>query len=164
MKVICRIYRGQLFSERELRLEDLAPFATHFYQHRPRMIKYRNANVTLLIFTSLRFRLMGSGESHWQVLNDFLHSLPCGEELKVKKEDLVLSGMTVTHQLSRKNINLRSLNEDFRVELELFPAAQWLHGRGKEHINVFHTGSVVITGVTSIDKAEQLIAQLEQML
>jgi TATA-box binding protein (TBP) (component of TFIID and TFIIIB) len=134
------------------------------------MIKYRSEQVTLLIFTSFRFRLMGGGGNHVRVLRKFIASLPWRDEVnnKVTEENLRLSNMTVTHQLPYDNINLQLLakrdSRHFRVELEIFPAAHWLHGSGGEHVNIFHTGRVVITGVPSINKAEHLLRELQSQL
>ncbi len=82
MKVVSCIYVGQLtcsttpYELDHLTLEDLAPHAHTFYQHKPRMIKYRHDGITVLIFTSLGVRLMGSGETLEEVLRLFLDSLP----------------------------------------------------------------------------------------
>ena len=145
MKVVCQIYRGQLSAD--CTLEQLEPFATNFYSHRPRMIRFRLNGITLLIFTSFRFRLMGRGDQHLAVLHSFLKKLPW----QLKVSNLHLSTSTVVHDLGH-SVNLYSLESDhFFVELEIFPAAIFRHG-GKEHINVFHTGRLVITGVQNFDK------------
>jgi hypothetical protein len=154
MLITCRILRGQLQSEQTL--EEFAPFAHSFYQHRPKMVKYRKDGITLLIFTNLKFRLMGGGCSHIVVLEEFLRNLPW----KVDFGSLRLSTMTATHQLDGF-VNLHKLNrKKFMVEQEIFPAAKWLHG-GREHFNIFHTGRVVITGIKDINKVEyDLLPQL----
>ena len=154
MRVVCRIYRGRLEGRDGLTLEELAPYAHHFYQHRPRMIKYRESGVSLLVFTSMQFRLMGGGENHLRVLQKFLQRLPWHGAVQAR--NVLLSTMTVTHQLEQTSINLHRLGQQspqhFVVELELFPAAAWINrGGGREHVNVFHTGCVVITGVQSIN-------------
>ena len=76
MTVECCIFHGRLiFSDDVLiRLEDLEKFSTKFYNHRPRMIKYRNQGITILIFTSFKFRAMGKGNHHMQILQEFLQS------------------------------------------------------------------------------------------
>ena len=137
-------------------LEDLAPYAHTFYQHKPRMIKYRHEGITILIFTSLRVRLMGGGETHAAVLRLFLDSLPW--PIAVVGTELRLSNMTVTHHLPFC-LNLHKLishHKHFSTELEIFPAAKFLHG-GREHVNVFHTGRIVITGVRDINNVENHI-------
>ncbi len=75
--------------------------------------------------------------------------------------------MTITHQFPvQQPINLHTLPRDhFRVELELFPAAQWINRTGgRENINVFHTGCVIITGVISTNKAEYLLTLVQNAL
>lgn len=152
MKVVCRVMSGQLLllGADKIVLEQLAPYAQRFYQHKPRMIKYRSEGVTLLVFTSLRFRLMGGGENHMRVLHEFLQRLPWN----LFVSDINVSTMTVTHHLGMR-VNLHKLDaRHFSSELELFPASVWLHGIGRENVNIFHTGRIVITGVRSINKVE----------
>ena len=87
------------------------------------MIKVRKEGVTLLIFTSMKFRLLGKGDQHVQILHEFLQSLPwesCISEVNTH--------MTVSHQLATTNINLHKLDyRDFSVEMELCPAAKLRH-------------------------------------
>ena len=141
------ILRGELKSL--CSLEDLIPFGTHFYDHRPRMIKFTRHGITLLVFTSLRFRLMGKGEHHKSVLAEFLNSIPW----KIEAKNLKLSTMTLTHGIPYQ-INLHKLyRQPFSLDSEQFPAARWIH-EGRENFNVFHSGCIVITGVTDINKTE----------
>ena len=42
----------------------------------------------------------------------------------------------------------------FHAEWELFPAVKWLGAGSGVHVNIFHTGKVVATGVKSIYDAE----------
>lgn len=151
MKVVCQNVSGQLYSEK--RLEDFVPYAERFYSHRPRMVKFHHRDgITLLIFTSLRFRLMGKGENHMKVLHEILKRLPWS----VTYGSIHLNSMTVTHQLPHP-VNLYRLNRDhFRVEHEIFPAAEWIHD-SNEHFNVFHSGCVVITGVKCLHKTETIL-------
>ena len=76
MKVECIMHHGTLSFPETVCLEDLVPYASKFYNHRPRMIKVRKEGVTLLIFTSMKFRLLGKGDQHVQILHEFLRSLP----------------------------------------------------------------------------------------
>lgn len=157
MQVVCRIFRGQFelsLSIQQLRLEDFYPFATTVYRHRPSMIRYRSRNITLLLFTNFKFRLMGKGEAHIEVLREFLAQLPWGSDMKIR--NLRLSTMTLTHCLPM-SVNTHKLcqnHDKFRAEWELFPAVQWLGAGGGVHVNIFHTGKVVATGVKSINEAE----------
>jgi TATA-box binding protein (TBP) (component of TFIID and TFIIIB) len=117
------------------------------------MIKYHQHGVTLLIFTSLRFRLMGKGEAHMQLLEDFLLRLPW----TIRVATRIQVNMTVTHQLEQcVNLHKLSHNNRFSTELELFPAAKFIHN-GSEHVNVFHTGRLVITGVRDINKIQNVL-------
>jgi TATA-box binding protein (TBP) (component of TFIID and TFIIIB) len=156
MKIVCKILHGQLIAPHGeiISLENLSPFAHVFYQHKPRMLKYHQNEITLLIFTSLRFRLMGKGDAHMQVVEDFLHLLPWNMCVSTR----IQVNMTVTHKLEQ-NVNLHKLlhnNNRFSAELELFPAAKFIHN-GSEHVNIFHTGRIVITGVRDINKIQNIL-------
>ena len=155
MKVVCKILHGQLLPNHGeiITLEKLSHFTHVFYQHRPRMLKYNKNGVTLLIFTSLRFRLLGKGEAHLQLLEDFLLHLPW----TIRVATQIQVNMTVTHQLEKcVNLHRLSHNNRFSTELELFPAAKFIH-TGREHVNVFHTGRIVITGVRDINKSQNIL-------
>jgi TATA-box binding protein (TBP) (component of TFIID and TFIIIB) len=161
MQVVCRIFQGQFIPGSEssghvIRLEDFFPFATTVYNHKPYMVKYRQQGITLLIFNNLKFRIMGQGEAPLSVLNEFMDRLPPAWKDELKVENLKLSTMTVVHTLPTP-INPHKLCRDFtkfHAEWELFPAVKWLGAGGGVHVNIFHTGKVVATGVKSIYNAE----------
>ena len=157
MKTVCCIYHGSLtFPNNSTRLEDLIPFGTQFYNHRPRMIRYKKDDITLLIFTSFKFRLMGKGENHLIILHEFMSKLPW----KCHAKSNMTLNMTITHQLLSTHINLHKLNRHyFQVEMELFPAAKLIHC-GREHVNIFHNGHIVITGARNMENAQYLINQV----
>lgn len=153
MIVVCTNYHGLLsFPHKNVQLSDLISFGHKFYSHRPKMVKYQNDGITLLIFTSLRFRLMGKGDFHKRVLETFLQSLPWISQISA-----MTSSMTITHQLPLDHINLHKLDKNyFQLEMELFPAAKLLHS-GREHVNVFHTGKIIIIGVRDMRRVSHLI-------
>ena len=157
MKAVCCIYHGSLtFTNDNTKLEDLIPFATQFYNHRPRMISYKKDDITLPIFTSFKFRLMGKGGHHHLILHDFLAKIPWKCHINSK----MTMNMTITHQLLSTHINLHKLNRHyFQVEMELFPAAKLIHN-GREHVNVFHNGHIIITGVRNLENVQSLINQV----
>jgi hypothetical protein len=158
MFVTCRIYRGEL--KTNVTLNELVPYATTFYAKRPRMIRFRQEGVSHQIFNNFKFRLMGGGDKHRHVLYTFLERLPFNVDVV---GDLQLSTMTVTHRYThQQGFNLlRLLRSHFRVELGLFPTAKWLHPYGRENVNLFYTGSLVITGVKSEVRAWFLIHHSE---
>src|ERR1700743_648037 len=106
MKIVCQIYRGQLTGE--CSLDQLAPYATNFYSYRPRMLRFRRNGITLLIFTSLRFRLMGGGDQHITVLREFLKRVPW----QLKASSLQMSAFTVVHSLDQ-TINIHKLDPTY---------------------------------------------------
>ena len=73
--------------------------------------------------------------------------------------------MVVSVQL-KKEVYLRKITQsDSNVfyETELFPAAL-LNMWHPAHVAVFHNGQVVITGVKSMDKANEIVTLLSQYL
>ena len=117
------------------------------------MIKYHKNGVTLLLFTTFKFRLMGPGQEHRQILKEFLTQLPW-----IASVGEMTVNMTVSHQLpDGVHVNLWKLEEEaFQKEMELFPAAKLIH-EGREHVNVFHSGHIVITGVRDLNRVEPLL-------
>lgn len=160
MIVSCSNYHGALtFPYENVQFKDLIKFGDRFYSHRPHMIKYQKDGITLLIFTSLKFRLMGKGCCHIQVLKNFLHSLPWYSQIGP-----LTNSMTIVHQLPIQHINLYNLNKKyFQVELELFPAAKLLHS-GREHVNIFHTGKIIMVGVRNVNNVTPLIELLMDVI
>jgi TATA-box binding protein (TBP) (component of TFIID and TFIIIB) len=161
MRIVCSVYCGQLGGVEHITLKDLATYAHVHYQHKPVMVKFRSRNVTLLIFTNFKFRLMGGGDAHMETLQDFLQPLPWNFVVT----RISLTNTTAVHQLPY-HINLHKLrnNDRFSVDMELFPAAKFRHN-GREHVNVFHTGQVVITGVGCINKVKnKLLPDLQSHL
>jgi hypothetical protein len=147
MSVVNRIVRGELNPVPNITIEALIPYMSKYYCHKPKMVKYHCRGVTLLIFTSFKFRLMGGGWSHEQILQEFLQQLP----FKINVLNLRLSTMTLVHDL-KQTINLHKLCPPyFSYEPELFPAAKLIHS-GRENVNVFHSGKVVVTGMKDINK------------
>ena len=70
------------------------------------------------------------------------------------------TNITISHHLSNTNINLHKLDRrHFQVEMELFPAAKLIHA-GREHVNVFHNGNIVITGVCDLSCVDYLLHQV----
>jgi len=158
--VRCTNVHGKLsILQKNIQLEDLKPFTSKFYNHRPRMLKYNKDGISILIFTSLCFRIMGKGEKHEQVMQEFIRSLPWSCHVSILSKS-----MTMTYQLPIYHINLHNLNRDyFQVELELFPAAKLLHSQ-KSHVNIFHSGKVVLLGMRSVEHALRLIANVMECI
>jgi len=73
------VYKGQLpvskFINTETTWLNLCEFADKVYNHRPRMLLYRSQNITLIIFSSLKFRTMGTSSdetAHSFIVQEFL--------------------------------------------------------------------------------------------
>ena len=152
---MCTNYHGRSLIPPNLQLKDLEPFATQYYNHRPTMIKYYHDGVTLLIFTSFKFRLMGAGNQHLFVLSKFLEMLP----VKIEIGEYHVT-YTVSYQLPIKHVNLHKLSpEYFHYEPELFPSA-YLRHEGREHVNIFASGKTLMTGIRDLARVNVLIQQI----
>ncbi len=116
------------------------------YMHKPFMLKYSLKGVTILIFNSFKVRIMGKSNSHSEIFHEIIARVP---NLDIV-EDLKLMCHSVISKLPYNSINLHALGSaNFNVNIELFPAAQFKH-EGKESVNLFSTGKIVIMGVKSL--------------
>ena len=116
-------------------IKELYPKHTE-YTHKPRMLKFKDGENTIIIFKSLKGRIMGPSNE----LN-----------LKFPIENVELSTMTITHEF---NFFIDLENTNFIYLPELFAAG---YQRFPEYCNIFHNGKLIILGVKSIDRANQLI-------
>ena len=124
------------------------------------MICYKSHGICILIFTTLSVRIMGAGGKHLHVFNKLISLIP---NIQITQQPRLMT-YTVCHQLTHRNIVLRGLDTTrFDVTLELFPAATFRHD-GKEHINIFASGKLVITGVRDLDCIATLIEKIEHAL
>ena len=75
-----------------------------------------------------------------------------------------MKNMVVSVKLAKKYPlhNLPS-NKDITYDCELFPAAliQRWH---PAHVSLFHTGSAIITGIQSLEQANQIIVDVDKYL
>jgi TATA-box binding protein (TBP) (component of TFIID and TFIIIB) len=120
------------------------------------MLRIRLDNITILVFNNLKLRLMGRGNGHRLVFNEFLSNIP---KVKVLSA-LQLMSFTGTYQFPHI-INIQNLDPTyFYVDLETFPAAVLRHD-GQENINVFLSGKIVITGLKQTSNFFHLIDKLQ---
>ena len=154
MSIICKNIHGIFHGI--IQLNELEPFVTRIYKGRPTMLKYSQNGITLLIFTSLKFRLMGKSD-HLFVLDDFISKISA--KFQVSYEILSIS-YSARVQLSIAHINLYKLNrEHFYHEPELFPCASLRH-ECKENVNVFSSGVCIVNGLVDLKRIDVLTAKL----
>ena len=130
------------------------------HAHRPFMICCKLQGVCILIFTSLYVRIIGAGDKHLHVFNKLISHIP---DVQIIQQPRLMT-YTLTHQLTHTNIVLRALDTNyFDVTFELFPAVKFRHD-GKEHINIFASGKLVITGARDLDRISTLIDKIQSCL
>jgi TATA-box binding protein (TBP) (component of TFIID and TFIIIB) len=139
------VYRSRVQNKVDLREFCKKHKNAVLYERQPQMVKIKSKNITLIVFESGKFRLMGPqtvGEAYRLAKKYFDKFGP-----------LEWQTSTVVLDLKRR-INLAKLYEHERVgtnkfiyyESELFPALT-LNRFGSCHVNVFASGKVVITGI-----------------
>lgn len=168
--VVCVNYRGDIL-QRSINkninnvcmLERLRDYFLHLkpienvnlYKNRPQMLKIKiEPGITLLIFKSLKFRLMVSKRKTDRIIDTKLLDRNLPRQFWV--ENFELQSQTIVFQLPFNSVNLYKLSSNFFCfEPELFPAARLIFKsnennqkteRYKECVNVFASGKVVITG------------------
>ena len=151
MFVVNKVIRFKISSY--LDYKDLYKFATKIYVGRPTMIKIKINGNTVIIFRNMKGRIMGSSEN----MNETLSSLP------FDVEDVKIQTLTFTDSISQ-TINLWKLNLPFFYEGEIFPAAAYIKFQDGAHINIFHTGKLVLTGVKSEDEATKIFENVKKLL
>lgn len=132
--------------------DDLKKYATKVYHGRPSMLLFKFSNNTVLVFKKLNGRIMGNPHKIYDVLNALPFSI----------SNLTVQTCTFTHNLESE-INLNKLNHAFKYEGELFPAA-YLRLQNGAHVNLFHTGKVVITGAKTEKDAVDIINYIKQII
>jgi len=121
------------------------------YQGKPSMLRIKEYGATLLLFSSGTVRLMGKN-NHDKLLQKILSILPNTKQVS----PLQLMSHTIVHKINY-SINLHLLNPyKFFSNQELFPSSIYIH-KSSEHVNIFASGKIVITGVKSINNVKQLL-------
>ncbi len=132
------------------------------YSWRPRMVLVRYKSSTILIFSSGKFRIMGSPTHHREALRQFLSR---NNTLKLVSPVRIQSH-TVYFKLGRDvNFTNYANNPHFAREPEIFtPSLQFINNIGAEHVNIFAKGKVIITGAKSIQRSIDIIRELLKQL
>ena len=116
-------------------IKEIYPIHKEYY-HKPSMLKIKVGDNTVILFKSLKGRIMGK---------------PNNIELKFPIENQFVTNMTVVHNfnvyIDLEKTNFIYLPEIFAAGFKRFP----------EYCNLFHNGKLVILGVKTVTRAEQLI-------
>lgn len=149
MKLVNKVIRFTVNDK--IPFEILTKYATKVYKGRPTMILFKNFDNTVIIFKSLKGRIMGNPNKMKETLDNLPFDIA----------NVHVQTCTYTHDFNHE-INLQKLNNSFHYEAELFPAAySTIFGA---HVNIFHTGKIVVIGVKSHEIAEKIIASVEKMI
>lgn len=159
MKLVNRVYRGEISAVDFLDIEKRCiahHFLLRYYSHRPTMLKISlKPKGTLLIFTTGKFRVMG--------MIDPNAVSQCLEQVTGQPQTFLLQTDTVT-LLSRpiKYTILKRHCPYLTYEPELFPA---IHIRKwpDVHVNLFHSGQVVILGRQALLRAREVQQWLDSL-
>jgi hypothetical protein len=138
-------------------IAELEPFLPNciMYNKKPVMLKFRFEEcITILIFTSQKIRLMGKPPNHFKAIQYILRTIPQAKLI----QPLKLMSHSVRFKLPF-TVDLKLLNQkQYEYYFELFPAA------GKKmkriHMNIFHSGTLILTGVQKLYHAKRMITNL----
>lgn len=161
-------------------LKDLFLFADKVYNHRrPTMALFKRSGSTIMVFTSMKCRIMGfpttitaaNNQTTTNLLDQLidsqksiLTSWSLEKAIRLNVENFTLTTTTMTHKLP-KQINFYHHEECLHFDLEIFCGAKFLFdGSSSSHVNVFSSGQVVITGVKSQHEFDKIVHLLYEKL
>ena len=125
--------------------------ADKIYSGRPTMSVIKIQRNTIIIFKNLRGRIMGNPDD----IDSSLLLLP------FKITNIAIQTLTYTHTLPHE-INLLKLSHPFHYEGELFPSGYIKFHNC--HVNIFHTGNLVLTEIRSHLHAIKIINTIESLI
>lgn len=116
---------------------------------RPNMMVYKANGNTLLVFQSGKARLLGKVDNQADVLK------------KIQFRNITVSTMTIIYDF-KQNFDLGTLPPQIQWDPELFNAA--FYKFKKIHLNIFHTGKIVILGAKKTEEAAMALNSLINIL
>ena len=150
-------------------LDDFFKFADKKFQHRPTMALFKRNGQSILLFTSLKCRCMGF-PSNASKTNDTLEEI-----IKKQHETLadfarefvcLLSNLTfVTSTMTYKlpfQVNYYKNIHCLQFDLEIFCASKFINNHSSIHINIFHNGIVIATGIKSQNQMIEIIRKINK--
>ena len=168
LTVVMSVYRGELPEQPNFTdlKEKCKRENIYFKEHtsRPRMVciklNYMNNKMTLIMFHSTRFRLMGPFRSKaiaYLAVNDFLRIQPISLKLQTQTCRFRINALQ-PHDEQR----FLTHDKECRWLPELFTAIEFLRW-SPIHVNLFFTGSVIILGKEAYEKAPEIRKYLEDL-
>lgn len=130
---------------------ELTKLAHKVYKGKPAMVVFKTSKNTILVFRSLKGRIMGEPGASSESL----------AKMPFNVINLEIQTLTYTHKLAHE-INLLKLSHPFHYEGELFPAGYYKDAG--IHVNIFHTGNIVLTGVKTETQAKRTILLIETLI
>ena len=137
-------------------------FGGKLYRGRPEMLILRMSNGrNVQLFRGGTIQILGrlSQQQAEAMRREVLHRL----QLR-SSTPLVIANIVINAQLTLKKLSLRNMNDvNVFYETELFPAAlieKW----SPAHVAVFHNGKVIVTGVKTVKKCNEVLTSLIQFL
>ena len=146
------------------------PHLTTLYRGRPEMVVMRMSNGrNLQLFRKGTVQILGPlSDSDVQLMRcELLNRLWTLPRMTLcSLSAITISNMVICAQLNKtvKLHHIRHSNATIIYEVELFPAAVIRLHRDKKVTDVFSTGEVIMTGVTSLDEGFLLLQNITQFL
>ena len=145
------------------RLHHHLPQPSKLYRGRPQMLVITmTSKRNLQVFPSGVVQVMGN-LSHSDALSmtyELLHHLQSLHP-QLRMKPLTLRNMVVSVQLTSTIPlhRIKASSTDMSFEAELFPAVLIRHFH-PVHVAVFHTGRCILTGLKSVEQAQQIVHEL----
>lgn len=162
MNLVCS---AQLETEKSF--SSLLPFADRVYNHRPTMLLFKRSGVSIMVFTSMKCRVMGLPQSEKPTLDRLVELqrlilTTWAKEHEMNVIHFKLTTSTMTHKLPSA-VNFYKNEHCLHFDLELFCAAKFL-SNDSCHVNVFHSGHVIVTGLKSEENMHTILTHLYRQL
>ena len=153
-KIVLYIYQFEFHGFKDL--QQMAVMTDSTIMYKPRMIKLKYKDCTILVFNSLRARIIGKEKIDADFLRDFTLKYMC------KVKNFRIQCMTVVYNHKPLNLSLLDNNSNLQNNMELFPAVTCKYN--KFHFNIFSSGKIVITGLKCLTDITIAISYINKQL
>ena len=158
MQIVNTVYRGKL--KKPINLDKICKENSRhakLYEKRPRLLKIAfNNDKTAIIFESGAYRVMGKYCDEFGAILMMYRILGEDAYTLIPKYNPTLQTITLTDKLPYE-VNLYNLSSQIAstYDFELFPALKVTEFKPM-CVNIFASGSIVITGCKDIKKAQEI--------
>lgn len=160
MEVVNAVYRGDFKTKLNLHQLHQNLMGSVLYTSRPTMLLLKDAEGTLMIFASGKFRIMGLVDELDATLKVYGIFSKMGFD---QFPPITVQTMTVKLKLKPVNLHVLSNLIKSNLNLEIFPALQITKYKPVS-VNVFASGAVVICGVKTLDVVNEIEHDLKLIL